>query len=75
MHFKDFSLSTRPYIYNAYCKCGEDLREVSNGFFNRVLFCSKCHSVYALELVKLPKKTVSKHFIDQCMKEVAKQKI
>ena len=58
----------------AFCKCGNTLRTVSNGLLSNVMFCSKCENIYQLQLRKIPKKKISKEFIEQCRKEIENEK-
>ena len=69
MKFERFSINAIPIFTDAYCKCGNNLVEVSNGLLSRALFCKKCKSVYKLELRKVSKKYISKEFLLQCEKE------
>lgn len=73
MRFDDFEIQASPFITRAYCKkCGNDLVEVSNGWFSRAMFCPKCKIVYAIKLIKIPEKKVSKAFLVQAEKEANK---
>jgi hypothetical protein len=78
MIFKGFKLRTHPSIVEAYCtnpkcKTKPELHEVSNGFLSVSLFCSNCHSVYLLELVRQPK--ISKPYLRQCLDEVELERV
>ena len=73
MIFDKFKIAATPFIYDAYCKCGNSLIEVSNGWFSISMFCPKCEKVYGLKLVKIPDKKISKEFLEQCRKEVKKK--
>jgi len=68
--FNGFELSARPFIDRAYCKCGQELKEVSNGFFSFAMFCKKCHNAYELKLVKYAKKRLNKDWIRQSLEEI-----
>ena len=74
MIFDNFKIDALPYIHSAHCKCGGTLKEVSNGFFSRALFCPRCKNVYRLQLRKVPKKKVSEEFIKQCEEEISLEK-
>jgi len=69
MKFKNFELNARPFLSNAYCECGERLKEVSSGWFSKVWFCKECDNVYQLELRKIPKKKISIDFLAQYKRE------
>jgi len=60
-----FKLRATPHIHEAFCKCGEELQEVNNGFLSTAMFCPKCESVYALKLVKVRTDKVPDRFIAQ----------
>ena len=66
-------IHAKPFITDAYCKCGESLVQVSNGFFSIAMYCPKCENVYGLKLIKYPAKYISAVYINQCRKE-ARQK-
>ena len=68
MIFNNFELHATPFISNASCKCGQELKQVSNGFFSFVLYCPKCENIYKMKMVKIPKKKISKEFLEQCRK-------
>ena len=70
MKFKNFRITAIPNITDAYCECGAELIEVSNGFLSSAMFCPKCENVYQLKLVKMPIKKVSIEFINQCKKDL-----
>ena len=70
MKFDNFSIRADPIIQNAYCKCGKELQEVSNGLFSSAFYCVKCESVYMLKMIKVNKKKLSKEYIDQCRNEI-----
>jgi hypothetical protein len=67
--FNNFQIGATPYIHHAYCKCGETLREVSNGLLSKAMFCPKCESIYMLTLRKVPSKLITKDFMKQCKEE------
>lgn len=69
MKFDKFEIHAAPFICNAYCKCGNDLKEVPNGWLSKALFCPKCESVYQLKLTKVPDKMVNSEFLEQCRKK------
>jgi len=69
MKFDNFSIHAFPKITDAYCKCGESLRQVSNGWISVVMFCVKCENVYELVLRKIPKKKVTEKFLVQCRED------
>lgn len=70
MIYEGFKMHAIEHITDAYCECGKRLEEVSNGLLSRALFCPKCENVYILKKIKLPKKKVTKEFIEQCRKEL-----
>ena len=74
MRFNKFSIGAIPFIYEAYCKCGKELRQVSNGFLSSALFCSKCESVYELKMVQVPAKKLTERFLEQARRESAAEK-
>jgi len=61
---------TEAYCTNKQCKKKPELLEVSNGFLSRALFCPNCKSVYVLKLEKVPRKNVTKQFMEQCLEDV-----
>lgn len=67
-----FQIAAMPYIHKAYCRCGETLKEVSNGLLGRAMFCPKCEKVYCLKLVKVPDSKITKEYLEQCRKEAQK---
>lgn len=69
MRFNNFNLNARPFLNNAYCGCGNLLKEVSDGFISSAWFCPKCENVYTLKLIKVPKKKVNDNFLKQARKE------
>ena len=74
MIFKGFEIHAIPKIEPGSCpNCRWDLRAVSNGFFSKAFFCSKCEGVYLIELRKAPKNKVSEEFLEQCRKEIPKK--
>lgn len=73
MIFDNFSLRAEPFVQDARCKCGNDLKEVSDGFFSAVWYCPKCENIYQLKLIKTPAKKVSERFLKVC-RERAKKK-
>lgn len=73
MIFEGFKLHAVPTIREAYCrnkkcKTKPELVEVSNGLLSVALFCSNCHSVYALKLERIQK--VSKEYLRQCLDQI-----
>jgi len=75
MMFNGFDIHALPEIINAYCKnCGDELKQVSNGWISAVMFCVKCENVYELKLMKVAKKKIGKDFLMQCRQEVIKKK-
>lgn len=73
MIFKGFEIHAIPKIEPGSCKkCRVDLKAVSNGFFSRAFFCTKCESVYLIEMRKAPKKLIDERFLEQCRKETGK---
>ena len=75
MQFKNFRIWASPFIKDAYCKCGEELKQVSNGLFGVVMFCPKCENVYELKLIKVPKGKVGMAFLEQARREVKEMDI
>jgi len=74
MVYNNFSLVAFPHIQDAYCKCGETLREVSNGFLSTAMYCPKCENIYQLKLVKLPASKITAKFLKLCRVEAAPKK-
>jgi len=72
MKFKNFRIHAEPYIMDAKCNCGQKLKEVSNGFLSSVMYCPFCEEIYELKLIKIPKKKISKEFLEHCRKESKK---
>jgi len=72
MIFDDFKIGAEPFIHDAFCKCGNKLEQVSNGFLSCSLFCSKCENVYQIRMIKVPKKRLSKEYLEQCRKQTTK---
>lgn len=68
MKFNNFEIHAMPF-FKGYCCCGENLKQVSNGFFSRAMYCPKCENVYLIKLVKAPKKIISKDFLQQAREE------
>lgn len=64
-----FTIAATPFITDAFCKCGNTLKQVSNGLFGSAMFCTKCEKVYTLKLVQAPTKDVGSEFLGQCRKE------
>jgi hypothetical protein len=73
MLFEKFKIHATPHISDAYCECGDKLEQVSNGWFSVAMYCLKCESVYTLQLRKVPKKKVTKKFLEQCREECAEE--
>jgi len=69
MIFNKFKIAASPFITDAYCKCGNGLKQVSNGFMSVAMFCPKCENVYTLKLIKTPAKIVDEAFLKQCREE------
>jgi len=72
MLFKGFKIHATPFIEDAYCKCGEELKMVSNGLLSSALYCPKCEKIYELKLIKVPGDKISKEYLEQCRKESQK---
>ena len=70
---KNFKLYATIHLLDAFCECGERLIEVSNGWFSKAGYCPKCENVYVLKLVKVPKRKVSREFLEQCRAEVKRR--
>lgn len=71
MKFDDFEIHASPFITSAYCKnCHNSLKQVSNGWFSKAMFCPKCETVYTVKLIKVPEKKVNKEFLEQARKEI-----
>jgi len=73
MIFDNFKIAASPFIADAYCKCGNKLHEVPNGFMSIVMYCQKCEDVYQLKLVKMPKAKVPRDFLEQCKSKLKSQ--
>lgn len=69
MHFDKFRISAIPFIHDAHCRCGTTLKQVSNGFLSVAMYCPKCEAVYALRLIRVPKKQIGKKFLAQARRE------
>ena len=74
MDFENFMIHAEPYIYKAYCKCGQKLEQVPNGMASVAMFCPDCESVYVLKLIKLPSKKITEEFLDHCRKRTVRNK-
>jgi len=74
MIFNNFKIRATPHIYEAHCKCGEELIEVDNGWVSTAYWCPKCNSVYVPKLIKLPKNKVTKEFLKQCRQDTELRK-
>jgi hypothetical protein len=70
MNYEKFRIVASPYITDAYCECGNSLKEVSDGWFSSAMYCGKCNNIYKLKLIKMPKNKINRKFIAQCKKEV-----
>lgn len=70
MKFENFEIHAQPFLSNAYCRCGNNLKEVSNGLFSSAMFCTKCENVYIAKLIKLPDKKISDEFLEQARSEI-----
>lgn len=66
MIYDGFKIAATPFIHDAYCKCGDRLREVNNGLLSSALYCAKCESVYVIKLSKVPSNKVTEEFLEQC---------
>lgn len=54
-----------------YCpNCNGRLKQIMNGFLGTAWICKKCHSVYQLHLIKVPKKELNKEYMDYALKEI-----
>lgn len=73
-NFKDFKINAMPFLSEGWCKCGENLREVSNGLLSVAFYCLKCENVYTLKLIKVQKKYINKKFLEQCREETNRKK-
>ena len=74
MKFDNFEILATPEIYKASCRqCHNYMTEVFNGWFGRALYCPKCQLVYTVKLIQVPRKKVSKEFIEQCKKTVSRK--
>jgi hypothetical protein len=69
MLFKNFTIFAIPHITDAYCQCGETLKEVSDGLLGIAFYCPKCENVYRLKLVKVSKNKISKEYLKQARAE------
>lgn len=69
MKFDKFRITASPFITDAYCACGTELREVPDGRLSSAMFCPKCESVYTLKLIKLPKKQISAEYLKQARED------
>lgn len=58
---------------DVYCpNCGGTLKQIANGIFGTAWICVKCHSVYQLHLIKVPKKELNKEYMEYALKEIKK---
>lgn len=75
MIFENFKIAATPFIHDATCKnCHASLIEVRNGFLSKAMYCPDCENVYVLKLVKVPISKVTDEFLEQCRKEVKRDK-
>ena len=74
MIFNKFKISAAPFITDAYCKCGNGLKQVTNGLMSVAMYCPKCENVYTLKLIKAPAKDVTEKFLKQCREETKEHK-
>ena len=74
MIYDNFKLVAFPHITDAYCKCGETLREVSNGFLSTSMYCPRCENVYQIKLIKVPPSKITEKYLKQCREETAPKK-
>ena len=74
MIFDNFKIHATPFIADAYCRCGEKLVEVDNGFLSIAMYCPKCENIYTLKLIKVPNKNISKEYIIQCKEQNKRKK-
>jgi hypothetical protein len=70
MNFGSIKIVAYPEIRETYCECGTELKEVSNGWFESALFCSKCENVYLLALKKVKKDKLDEKFLTQCRNRI-----
>jgi len=73
MIYTNFKIGASPYVYDAYCECGKQMIEVSDGFLSSALYCSQCENIYKLKLVKIPKREVGIEYLKQCREEAKKK--
>ena len=69
MNFKNFRVNANLFLDCGICECGEDLREIQNEWRSSLMFCQKCKNVYEIKLVKVPRKQITKEFLEQCRKQ------
>lgn len=72
MKFTGFEIQAEVYITRSFCECGEELKEVSDGWLSSALFCPKCENVYQIKRIKVPKSKITKKYLEQCRKEISK---
>ena len=47
--------------------CGDELFSISDGLFDNAWICETCHNIFQLQLVKIPKKKLTKEFMKQAI--------
>lgn len=71
----NFTISSKPFVKNARCKCGQELYETKDegysvAYSRYVYFCTSCDLVYEFKLAVRPKNKVSESFIQKCRKMI-----
>jgi len=68
----EFKIRTEYKVHDAYCNCGEELKEISDGWFDSAYICKECKSFYKLKLVKQRKDRLHLEAIDAAVDELRK---
>lgn len=57
---------------DTYCpSCSNRLHKLSDGLFGTAWICEKCHLIYQLHLIKVPKKRINKEFMEYALNELS----
>lgn len=67
-------IRAEPVIQDAYCKCGNLLSEVPDGFLSSAWYCKKCENIYTLKLVKVPIQKITKGYLEHCRNKTRDKK-
>jgi hypothetical protein len=72
MKIGDIEVYANIYISRAYCKCGDQLTVVDDGFINSAFYCPKCEKFYECKLVAIPDKKTNKKYLKQLKQKAEK---